>query len=38
MKNLAQVKNALWGLFISDSLSMPVHWHYKREYITKYFG
>lgn len=37
MKNPIQVKNALWGLFISDSLSMPVHWYYKREYIKKEF-
>ena len=38
MKNIVQIKNALWGLFISDSLSMPVHWYYKREYIKKDFG
>jgi len=38
MKDSARVKNALWGLFISDALSMPVHWYYKREYIKKDFG
>ncbi|EDZ62724.1 hypothetical protein SMGD1_2843 [Sulfurimonas gotlandica GD1] len=38
MKDLIQVKNALWGLFIYDAISMPVHWYYKREYIKKDFG
>lgn len=38
MKNPTRIKNALWGLFISDSLSMPAHWYYKREYLKKEFG
>jgi ADP-ribosylglycohydrolase len=38
MKDTTLVKNALWGLFISDALSMPAHWYYKREYIKKDFG
>lgn len=38
MKDMSKVKNALWGLFISDALCMPAHWYYKREYIKKDFG
>lgn len=38
MKNSTKIKNALWGLFIADSISMPVHWYYKREYIKEGFG
>lgn len=38
MKNTQKTKNALWGLFIADAISMPVHWYYKREYIKKEFG
>lgn len=38
MKNTDKIKNALWGLFISDSISMPVHWYYKRKYIKNEFG
>ncbi len=38
MKNSIKIKNALWGLFIADSISMPVHWYYKREYIKNEFG
>ena len=38
MKTYTRVENALWGLFISDSLSMPVHWYYKRQYIKQDFG
>lgn len=38
MKNALRVENALWGLFISDALCMPVHWYYKREYIKRDFG
>lgn len=30
-----RLKNALWGLFIGDSLSMPVHWYYNRDNIKK---
>lgn len=33
-----RIENALWGLFISDALSMPAHWYYKREYIKRDFG
>jgi len=38
MKDSNKIKNALWGLFISDSLCMPAHWYYKREYLKKEFG
>lgn len=38
MKNPTKLKNALWGLFISDAISMPAHWYYKREYLKKEFG
>ena len=38
MKNSIKIQNALWGLFISDAISMPVHWYYKREYIKSGFG
>ena len=38
MKDVNKIRNALWGLFISDSLCMPAHWYYKREYIKKEFG
>jgi hypothetical protein len=38
VKNPTRIKNALWGLFISDSLCMPAHWHYKRKYLKKEFG
>lgn len=30
-----RVENALWGLFIGDALSMPVHWHYDRKNIER---
>jgi len=33
-----RIENALWGLFISDALSMPAHWFYKLEYLKKEFG
>lgn len=36
--NATRIKNALWGLFIADAISMPVHWYYKREYIKNGFG
>jgi hypothetical protein len=26
---------ALWGLFIGDALSMPVHWYYDREALSE---
>ena len=32
-----RIKNALWGAFIADSLAMPVHWYYRREYIKEAF-
>eukprot|EP00760_Papus_ankaliazontas_P036091 PhM_4_TR8189/c0_g1_i1/m.81782 len=34
----SRVKNALWGLFVADALSMPVHWYYNRDNILKDFG
>ena len=33
-----RVENALWGLFIGDALSMPVHWYYDRKNITREFS
>lgn len=30
-----RVENALWGLFIGDALSMPVHWYYDRKNIER---
>lgn len=38
MKDKTQVKNALWGLFISDSLCMPAHWYYNLKYLKRDFG
>lgn len=32
-----RITNALWGLFIGDSLSMPVHWYYNRRNIEREF-
>lgn len=32
-----RIKNAIWGAFIADSISMPVHWYYKRKYIKEGF-
>ncbi len=33
-----RIENALWGLFISDALSMPAHWYYRLDYLKKDFG
>lgn len=33
-----RISNALWGLFIGDSISMPVHWYYNRENIRRDFS
>ena len=38
MKNSIKIENTLWCLFIADSISMPVHWYYKREYIKNEYG
>jgi len=38
MYDKKRVENALWGLFIADSLAMPAHWFYKLEYLKKEFG
>jgi ADP-ribosyl-[dinitrogen reductase] hydrolase len=38
MSQKKRIENALWGLFISDSVSMPAHWYYKRDYLKKEFG
>ncbi|PHS32027.1 MAG: ADP-ribosylation protein [Sulfurovum sp.] len=37
MMNETRIKNALWGAFISDAMSMPVHWYYQRKYIREGF-
>jgi len=26
-------EKALWGMFISDAMAMPVHWYYNPSYI-----
>jgi ADP-ribosylglycohydrolase len=33
-----RASGCLWGIFIGDSLSMPVHWFYNRTHITQLFG
>ena len=33
-----RVRGALWGIFIADSLSMPVHWYYSTSDISRDFG
>ncbi len=38
MNEKNRIENSLWGLFISDALSMPAHWYYKLEYLRKDFG
>ena len=38
MKDTQRVKNALWGLFVSDAVCMPAHWYYNLEYLKKDFG
>jgi ADP-ribosyl-[dinitrogen reductase] hydrolase len=38
MKNTLHIKNALWGLFISDAICMPAHWYYNRDYLKQEFG
>lgn len=32
-----RISNALWGLFVGDALSMPVHWYYNRGNIDRDF-
>ena len=32
-----RIRNALWGLFVGDALSMPAHWFYNRNNIKKCF-
>ncbi len=32
-----RISNALWGLFVGDALSMPVHWYYNRSNIDRDF-
>ena len=32
-----RTRNALWGLFIGDSLAMPAHWYYNLDKIKKDF-
>ena len=36
--NTQAIENALWGLFISDAISMPAHWYYKLKYLKQEFG
>ena len=38
MSTKIRIENALWGLFISDALSMPAHWYYKLDYLKQDFG
>ncbi|GBF98933.1 hypothetical protein Rsub_11725 [Raphidocelis subcapitata] len=35
---LDRVRGALWGVFIADALSMPVHWYYNPGDIKRDFG
>eukprot|EP00198_Chlamydomonas_reinhardtii_P000582 XP_001689917.1 predicted protein [Chlamydomonas reinhardtii] len=35
---LDRLRGALWGIFIADSLSMPVHWYYNPGDIRRDFG
>jgi len=36
--NIQAIENTLWGLFISDAISMPAHWYYKLKYLKQEFG
>ena len=36
--NTQAIENTLWGLFISDAISMPAHWYYKLKYLKQEFG
>ncbi|WP_345993901.1 ADP-ribosylglycohydrolase family protein [Sulfurimonas sp. HSL-1716] len=38
MRDVLRIKNALWGLFISDAVCMPAHWYYNLDYLKKDFG
>ena len=38
MKNPQNIKNALWGLFISDAVCMPAHWFYNLDSLKEEFG
>lgn len=41
MKTLAlpdRIRGALWGLFVGDSLAMPVHWYYDVAALRRDFG
>jgi ADP-ribosylglycohydrolase len=33
-----RARGALWGLFIGDALSMPVHWYYNRQSLERDYG
>ncbi|WP_045750462.1 ADP-ribosylglycohydrolase family protein [Candidatus Methylopumilus turicensis] len=33
-----RMRGLLWGLFIGDALSMPVHWYYDISALAKDFG
>jgi len=33
-----RVRGALWGMFIGDSIAMPVHWYYDRSRLRADFG
>ncbi|GLI63555.1 hypothetical protein VaNZ11_006408 [Volvox africanus] len=35
---LDRIRGALWGIFIADALSMPVHWYYNPGDIRRDFG
>ena len=32
-----RIEGALWGLFVADSLAMPIHWYYNRNNISSDF-
>ena len=32
-----RIEGAIWGLFVANSLAMPIHWYYNRKNITSDF-
>jgi ADP-ribosyl-[dinitrogen reductase] hydrolase len=35
---VSRVRAALWGLYVFDALSMPVHWYYDTGLLKRDFG
>lgn len=38
LSNADRMRGLLWGLFVGDSLAMPVHWYYDISVLAKDFG